>query len=57
MSLSQPGILAPVPDLSRFLEFGMVNDLDPVIGLKNLAAMTIDEEIVIGLGPGLVGSL
>lgn len=33
MSLSQPGILAPVPSFSRYLEFGAVRDMDPVIGL------------------------
>lgn len=57
MSTSQPGILAPVPSHSRYLEFGAVNDLDPVAGLRNLAARTIDESVVIGIGPGLIASL
>lgn len=57
MSTPQSGILAPVPSLSRYLEFGIVNDLDPVIGLKNLAARTIDEGMVIGIGSGLVQKL
>jgi len=33
MSLSQPGIFAPVPSFSRYLEFGAVRDMDPIIGL------------------------
>lgn len=57
MSASQPGILAPVPSLSRYLEFGVVNDLDPVPGLQSLASRAMGEEVVIGIGPGLVQSV
>jgi len=32
MSLSQPGILAPVLSFSRYLEFVAVRVMDPVIG-------------------------
>jgi len=32
MNLSQPGILAPVPSFSRYMEFGAVRDMVPVIG-------------------------
>jgi len=54
MSVSQPGILAPVPSFSRFLEFGIVRDMDPVIGLRHLAAQSFGDEVVVGLGAGLV---
>jgi putative iron-dependent peroxidase len=57
MSTPQPGILAPVPSHSRYLEFGTVNDLDPVMGLQTLASRAVDEETVIGIGPGLVARL
>ena len=57
MSLSQPGILAPVPAHSRYMEFGTVNDLDPAAGLKFLASRPIAEDVVFGLGPGLVRRL
>jgi putative iron-dependent peroxidase len=57
MSLSQPGILAAVPSFSRYLEFGAARDMDPVIGLRHLASRKFGEEVVIGLGPGLVQGL
>lgn len=57
MSTSQPGILPPCPSHSRYLEFSTVNDLDPADGLRNLAARTVDEEIVVGIGPGLIARL
>jgi hypothetical protein len=41
MSLSQPGILAPVPSFSRYLEFGAVRDMDPAIGLRHLASQNL----------------
>ena len=57
MSSSQPGILVPIPSLSRYLEFGANPDSDPVSVLRNLAIQNIDEGIVIGFGPGLVQGL
>ena len=57
MSTPQPGILAPVPGLSRYLEFGAVADHDPVPVLRELASRPIDQELVVGLGPGLVHGL
>ena len=57
MSHSQAGILAPVPRLSRYLEFGAIPDADPAAVLRKLAASRIDPDIVIGLGPGLVRAL
>ena len=57
MSNSQPGILAPVPSFSRYLEFGLVPDQDPVPALRNLASLQIDQALVVGIGPSLVQGL
>jgi putative iron-dependent peroxidase len=57
MSASQPGILAPVPSLSRYLEFGAVPDLDLIWFLRELASWPVDQGIAIGLGPGLIQGL
>ncbi len=57
MSTPQPGILAPVPSVSRYLEFGAVPDSDPVPVLRDLATWPIDQEFVVGVGPGLVQML
>jgi len=57
MSSSQPGILAPVPPFSRYLEFGKVPDIDPVPALKAIASMTFGDEAVIGLGSALIARL
>lgn len=57
MSEHQPGILAPVPDLSRYLEFCTLTDADIAPVLQALAAEPIDENVVIGLGPGLTAGL
>lgn len=57
MSVSQPGILLPVPAHSRYMEFGAVNDLDPAVGLEFLASRVVAEDVVIGIGPGLVQKL
>lgn len=54
MSLSQPGILAPLPPHSRYLEFNLAPDADPLPVLSGLASRAIDADAVIGLGPGLV---
>ena len=57
MSTPQPGILAPVPNISRYLEFGAVPDPNPVPVLRDLASWPIDQEFVVGVGPGLVQGL
>ena len=54
MTSSQPGILAPVPNHSRYIEFRLVADCDPVAVLRQLALRQIGSELVIGLGSGLV---
>ena len=57
MSTSQAGILADLPDLSRYLEFNLLPDSDPVPVLRDLAARELGAEIVIGFGSGLVSTL
>jgi putative iron-dependent peroxidase len=57
MTSPQPGILADVPALSRYLEFGVIADTDPAPALRALAALAVDESTVIGLGPGLVSGI
>lgn len=57
MTLSQPGILAPVPHHCRYLEFGLSPGADAAAVLKNLQSWDIDETTVIGFGPALVQTL
>lgn len=57
MSKPQGGILAPVPPLSRYLEFSLTPDADPGNSLSGLGALYIDGETVFGFGPGLVRGL
>lgn len=57
MSTSQAGILADLPDLSRYLEFNRLPDCNPAPVLRDLAARKLGAEMVIGLGSGLVSSL
>lgn len=57
MASCQPGILPPVPNLSRYLELGLVPDRDLAPVFKNLAALEIDEGMVLGFGASLVKRL
>ena len=57
MNFSQPGLLAPVPDFSRYLEFRAVPDQDLRPALDALAKTAINETLVVGFGPGLVEGL
>lgn len=57
MSSPQPGILAPVPAFSRYLEFGAVPDTDPAPALRAIASESFGEEVVIGLGTALIERL
>ncbi len=57
MSTPQPGILAPVPGHARYLEFGAIPGADHAAVLRDLASLAIDEEMVVGLGAGLVQGL
>ena len=56
MSDFQPGILAPIPALCRYLEFRLAPDGDAAAGLEALRGNPADAGAVIGLGPGLVQS-
>lgn len=53
----QPGILAPVPKASRYLEFVLRPDADPRKGLKALAARKVDDTVIVGIGPAVVAKL
>jgi putative iron-dependent peroxidase len=57
MSASQAGILAPLPGLSRYLEFGAAPGSDPRPVLCDLAALTVGQDVVVGFGPGLARGL
>tara|TARA_R110000868_G_scaffold4155_17_gene25402 strand:- start:3665 stop:4558 length:894 start_codon:yes stop_codon:yes gene_type:complete len=57
MSTPQAGILADLPDLSRYLEFHLLPDSDPAPVLRDLAARKLGAEMVIGIGSGLVSAL
>ncbi len=54
---TQPGILAPIPRESRYLEFRLLPDSNPVSVLRDLVAWSTDQDAVIGIGPGLMQSL
>jgi len=57
MSTSQPGILAPVPPFSRYLEFSAAPDTELDFNLGELAGFADGDTVVVGLGPGLVAGL
>ena len=53
----QPGILAPVPKVSRYLEFSRRHDADPRKALRALAARKVTDEVIVGIGPAMVALL
>jgi len=57
MSTSQAGKLADVLSLSRYLEFTLLPDTDPAPALRDLASRKLGADMVIGIGPVLVGIL
>ncbi len=57
MSNVQPGILAPVPRLARYLEFSLNPDSQPRLALATLADMADGEKVVVGIGQSLVLAL
>ncbi|MDA0229098.1 MAG: Dyp-type peroxidase [Proteobacteria bacterium] len=57
MSLSQPGILAPLPSQSRYMEFMLAPGADALAVLRGFASRPFDTDAVIGLGSGLLGGL
>ena len=57
MTMPQAGILVPVPNHARYLEFGANPDRDVVAVLRNLASHAAPETTVIDFGPGPVRGL
>lgn len=57
MSDAQPGILAPVPALARYLSFSQLPESDPRPGLAALADMVDGEAVVVGVGHSLALSV
>lgn len=57
MTPSQPAILAPVPAHARYLTFNARAGADPKPVLKNLAAVGLSPDTVLGFGPGLLRGL
>ena len=54
MSLHQPGILAPLPPVARYLVFTHKPDTDPRPCLQALARQTDGDSLVVGLGQSLL---
>jgi putative iron-dependent peroxidase len=57
MSLLQPGILAPVPRVARYLSFGLAPEAGPGPGLGRLAKAVDPHETVVGVGRSTVFAL
>lgn len=57
MSQHQPGILDDVPRNARYLTFQRVAGEDPRPALRRLGRRGWHEDMVVGLGPGLVSAL
>lgn len=54
MNNAQPGILADVPQLARYLSFSVASEADVQNALQALAAYDIADKTVVGLGQPLV---
>lgn len=54
MDTIQPGILAPVPQLARYLSFSLEAGTKPARALASLARLVNGESMVVGLGQSLV---
>lgn len=54
MTSIQPGILAPIPSLARYLVFALEPEADPTSALETLAQIADGEGLVVGLGSSLV---
>jgi porphyrinogen peroxidase len=57
MGVVQPGILAPLPLYSRYIELDGLPDCDLVSVLRGLSGFPITDGLVIGLGSGLLSKL
>jgi putative iron-dependent peroxidase len=53
MTNAQPGVLAPIPGLARYLTFSQEPDTDPREALAALAGIVDGEELVLGIGQSL----
>jgi len=54
MDAVQPGVLPPVPEVCRYLTFGLSCGRDPTEALERLRDLGIGEEMVVGLGASLI---
>lgn len=54
MSISQSGILPPIPPLSRYLEFRALPDQDIMQSLRDISKFSGQQNLVVGFGHGLV---
>jgi putative iron-dependent peroxidase len=50
MNNTQPGILAPVPRLARYLIFSLKPDSEPKKALTDLRELADGEKVVVGIG-------
>jgi putative iron-dependent peroxidase len=57
MSNAQPGILAPIPPLARYLSFQLSADEDPLVTFGALAERALGDNLVVGIGQPLVLAL
>ena len=57
MKTVQPGILAPVPKLARYLNFSLKTGAKPGNALRSLAGIADGEQIVVGIGQPAVLAL
>jgi putative iron-dependent peroxidase len=53
----QPGILAPVPRLARYLAFTLLPEIDPTPSLERLPELVDGDQMVVGLGRSPVRAL
>jgi len=57
MNNVQPGILAPVPKLARYLSFSLKAGSRPARAIRSLVEFADGEALVVGLGQSLVHAL
>ena len=57
MASSQPGILAPIPSLARYVTYNLLPGADPRKALAALCAKSDGNKTVVGLGFSLVSAL
>src|SRR6478672_8078223 len=54
---AQPGVLAPVPALSRYLSFRLIPDADPGAALQRLSELVNGLDTVAGIGASTAARL